>query len=223
MEEDDEEGEEDQGVEDMEEDDEEEPELDIEIKARKQAQKRAQIEAESAAELQMNINLPDFDDSGLVALPSGGAISKSTLMPVDLESLKERISNTIDILSDFKTLREEGKSRQEYLEQLKSDFANYYGYSDFLIEKFLQLFSPAECQEFLEKNETPRPMTLRTNTLRVRRKDLAQSLINRGVNLDVIKWSKVGLQVSILKYHWVRLRNIWPGNICCNLRRRFYQ
>lgn len=57
------------------------------------------------------------------------------------------------------------------------------------------MFTISEVIEFLDANENPRPSTIRTNTLKTRRRDLAQSLVNRGVNLDFIKWSKVGIQI----------------------------
>ena len=60
-----------------------------------------------------------------------------------------------------------------------------------MVELLLHLFSPSECLQFIEANETPRPVTVRTNTLKTRRRELAQALIARNVNLDPIsKWSK---------------------------------
>jgi len=60
----------------------------------------------------------------------------------------------------------------------------------------MRLFSVDEALAFFESNESPRPVTIRANTLRTRRRDLAQALIARGVQLEPIgKWSKTGLQV----------------------------
>jgi ribosomal RNA methyltransferase Nop2 len=65
-----------------------------------------------------------------------------------------------------------------------------------MIQKLSHLFTASELVEFLEANEVPRPVTIRANTLKTKRRDLAQALINRGVNLDPIdKWSNVGLQI----------------------------
>lgn len=115
---------------------------------------------------------------------------------IDLQVVQMRIQEIVSVLCNFKKLAKDGRSRSEYVDQLLDDICNYYGYNRYLAEKLFNLFSPAEAIEFFEANETPRPVIIRTNTLRTRRRDLAQALINRGVNLEPAgKWTKVGLQV----------------------------
>ncbi|KAJ8932752.1 hypothetical protein NQ314_014452 [Rhamnusium bicolor] len=113
-----------------------------------------------------------------------------------LQDVQQRIREVIAVLTDFKKLRDKTHSRSEYLDILKKDLCTYYSYNEYLMEKFMQLFPHSELLEFLEASEVQRPLTIRTNSLKTRRRDLAQALINRGVNLDPIgKWSKVGLVV----------------------------
>ncbi|KAI0243472.1 rRNA (cytosine-C5-)-methyltransferase nop2 [Massospora cicadina] len=113
-----------------------------------------------------------------------------------LSEVKTRIQDIVRVLDDFKHLKDPNRSRSEYMDQLVRDIATYYGYSEELAEKLLQLFPVGEAIDFFEANEVPRPVTLRANTLRTRRRDLAQALIGRGVNLEPLgSWSKVGLQV----------------------------
>ncbi|KAL2846650.1 NOL1/NOP2/sun family-domain-containing protein [Aspergillus pseudoustus] len=114
----------------------------------------------------------------------------------NMQLLRTRITDTIRILGDMKTLGQPGKSRADYTQLLLNDICTYYGYTPFLAEKLYNLFTPMEAFAFFEANETPRPVVIRTNTLRTNRRSLAQALINRGVVLEPVgKWSKVGLQV----------------------------
>ena len=63
------------------------------------------------------------------------------------------------------------------------------------MDKLFYMFSASEAVEFFEANEVSRPVTIRTNTLKTRRRDLAQALIQRGINLDPVPESNVGLQI----------------------------
>uniref|UniRef100_A0A670ZQ08 NOP2 nucleolar protein n=1 Tax=Pseudonaja textilis TaxID=8673 RepID=A0A670ZQ08_PSETE len=157
------------------------------------SKQRTEQEEEKDTNLKLNVEAEEC-----FVLPSGQEIEKEDILilPPDLQLIHQRIKDNMEVLQDFSSKREKGRSRQEYLSLLHQDLAAYYSYSDFLIGKMTELFPLSELVEFLEANEVSRPVTLRTNTLKTRRRDLAQALINRGVNLDPLgKWSKTGLVV----------------------------
>jgi ribosomal RNA methyltransferase Nop2 len=121
---------------------------------------------------------------------------RNLLAKEDLGIIQMRIKETIRVLSNFKELCQTGKSRVDYMDQLKSDINQSYDYNLDLLELLFDLFSPQQFFDFIEANETHRPVTIRTNTLKTKRKDLAKVLITRGVSLDPIaEWSKVGLKI----------------------------
>lgn len=154
---------------------------------------RAQELADAEADLQ-----EDAMQTNIAAdIPSDDEAEqqKSTLAP-DLQMLRTRITETVRVLTNFKELHDPARSRADYSQALLKDICAYYGYSPFMAEKLFSLFPPQEALAFFDSNETPRPMVIRTNTLRTHRRDLAHSLINRGVTLEPVgKWSKVGLQI----------------------------
>ena len=129
-------------------------------------------------------------------LPTDAEEEEMAQGPQDVTMVRTRMLEIVKVLDNFKTLAEEGKSRADYVSRLIKDICEYFGYSELLSDKLLNLFSPSEAIEFFEANETARPITIRTNTLKTKRRDLAQSLVNRGVNLQPIgSWTKVGLQI----------------------------
>lgn len=169
-----------------------EEELDIERKARFLDADRAQQEKEAEAELQLNIQGRDDD----FRLPTSEELEEESQSPPNLPRILQRLKDLVRVLSDFKSLHQDGVPRKDYVKQLSSDLSSYFGYNDYYTDMILQMFPVAEALEYFESCETPRPICLRTNTLKTRRRDLAGVLINRGVNLDPLsKWSKVGLVV----------------------------
>ncbi|KAF1915393.1 NOL1/NOP2/sun family-domain-containing protein [Ampelomyces quisqualis] len=171
----------------------------IEGLSRKLDMQRAVEEAEAAAELEeanLQTNIAGERPKVLEDDEDQDGRPISNLVPQDVQLLRTRLNDTVRVLDDFKNLAEEGRSRTEYRAQMLKDICAYYGYSEFLAEKLLNLFPAREAFAFFEANETPRPIVIRTNTLRTHRRELAQSLINRGVQLEPVgKWSKVGLQI----------------------------
>ncbi|CAG9585305.1 unnamed protein product [Danaus chrysippus] len=138
-------------------------------------------------ELQLNISKQD-----VFAFPSEEELQN----PTSLQDIHQRIKDVVTVLSDFNRLKDQERSRCEYTELLMKDLCMYYSYNEFLMEVLMQIFPVQELVEFLEASEVARPLTIRTNSLKTRRRDLAQALINRGVNLDPVgKWSKVGLVI----------------------------
>ena len=115
---------------------------------------------------------------------------------IDMSEVNLKIQNIIDILSDFKNKRAKDKLRSDYMDELKNLVMVYYDYNEDIASLVLYLFPPNEAIEFLDSNNTQRVMTIRTNTLKSKRRELAKTLIQRGVNLDPLaEWSKVGLKI----------------------------
>merc|ERR1711865_1138275 len=172
-----------------EESDEEELEIERQSRLLEEAAKKEQDEAEADLE-------EELKEQAAGVLPDDGEEQGPQQGPQDVTGVRDRIQQIVNILGDFKKLRADGKTRLDYTKQLRKDLCLYYSYSDLLVDAILSLFSAPEAMQLFEANETERPLTIRVNTLKARRRDVAQALINRGVNLDPLaKWSKVGLRI----------------------------
>jgi ribosomal RNA methyltransferase Nop2 len=166
--------------------------LEVEKQSRKLEKKSEKQRKLADEELKLNI-----ESTSKYELPNIDQVKEELKAVPNLEMLKERIQDVIQVLGDFNARRQEGRTRKEYLAVLQADLCSYYGYNEFLIEKFMELFPKgSELIEFLDANDQPRPVTIRSNPLKTRRGELAQTLIGRGMNLDpAAKWTKVGLVV----------------------------
>lgn len=177
-------------------DDEEEEEDDELLEVEREAQLvDEELEAEEEeAEEEMKRTISEH--TSIYHLPTPKELEKDVDRVVPPSEIRGHIENILEVLADFKSRREPGRSRKEYIDQLGVFIAELYGYLPELIEYFLTMFSPAETLEFVDASEKPRPLVIRTNTLKARRKDLATALIKRGVSLDPLaSWSKVGLKI----------------------------
>lgn len=157
-------------------------------KANKKLKKKKELEQKLADEEMADMTL----EQCVFVFPTEEELANTG----NLKDIQQRIKDVVMVLMDFKRLRDPNRSRCEYTELLKADLCTYYSYNSFLMDKLMHLLPLDELIEYLEASEVQRPLTIRTNTLRTRRRDLAEALISRGVNLDPIgKWTKIGLVV----------------------------
>ncbi|TDG44948.1 hypothetical protein AWZ03_008629 [Drosophila navojoa] len=178
----------DENDEDDDDDDDDDDTLPIERANKKLKKRQEQDDKLAQEEMQMSV-----DQSEVFRLPEPGEDADKEL---SLQDVQQRIKDIIQVLSDFGKYRQEGRSRSEYVDQLRSDLCLYYSYNEFLMSKLMDIFKLSDLMEYLEASEVARPLTIRTNSLKTRRRDLAGALINRGVNLDPLgKWTNVGLVI----------------------------
>lgn len=144
-------------------------------------------------DLQLNIASRD-----VFAFPSDDDIHSLTSIP----EIEARIKDVLLVLSNFSKFREKERFvsnifwhyrlilsstrvkliiifeifryRADYIALLKRDLCTYFSYNEFLMERIMNLFPLDELMNFLEASETQRPVTIRTNSLKIRRRDLAQ-------------------------------------------------
>ena len=53
---------------------------------------------------------------------------------------------------------------------ISRDLSEYYGYIGELTDFLLELFAPAECVEYMDSQDRPRPLVIRANTIKTTRK-----------------------------------------------------
>jgi len=179
-------------------DDEEEEEedddelLEIEQEAQLIDQEDALEEREAAEEYERTVR----DHTSIYHLPTEAELERDVDRVVPPSELKSHVDSILEVLAEFQQRREPGRSRKEYIDRLAHFVSELYGYLPELVEYFLTMLGPTEAVEFIDQSDRPRPMVIRTNTLKARRKDLAAALMKRGVTLDPLaSWSKVGLKI----------------------------
>ena len=117
-------------------------------------------------------------------------------MVMDPTNVKERIDAALHTLANLKTRQDKSQSRGDIIALLSHDLSEYHGYIQELSDYLLELFSPAECAEYMEASDRNRPLVIRTNTLKTTRKDLMEALGKRGASVEGIEWSKVAIKVT---------------------------
>jgi ribosomal RNA methyltransferase Nop2 len=165
----------------------------MELQSRAIEAELAEDREDEMAELEQHFAV---DDEDRFALPSVEQLQREALGHVDVREVKDRILNTVQTLTDFDRRAMLGTTRADYRALMRTDIVKVYGYIDELAEMLMSLFSAPEALQFFESMESERPLVIRANTLKTRRRNLAEALIARGVNLDPLAdWSRIALKI----------------------------
>ena len=109
---------------------------------------------------------------------------------LDYDSAKLKAQALIEKISSS------SENRGQYKDELKKLLCALYGYNEFLMDEMTMLIPPQEWMDFCDANEHPRPVVIRTNTLRTKAKELERVLSDRGIRLGSLgSWTKLGLIV----------------------------
>lgn len=179
----------------------------LEAASRRLTEARARVAADAEAEFKDSLHQRNEDDEyadfrldirSTVGKPllSSSDDANNIAQPLTRDEMKHRIRGILHVLADIKTRKEPGKSRPDYIDALRDSVCECYGYNTELAEMLMDVFPNGDIVDFMDASESPRPLTIRANSLKTRRRELAQTLISRGMNVDPIdSWSKVGLVV----------------------------
>lgn len=109
--------------------------------------KKRQAEDDELAEKEMQMTV---DQADVFRLPEPGEEAETEL---SLQVVQQRIKEITQVLTDFARFRQEGRSRSEYVDQLRSDLCLYYSYNEFLMSKLMDIFKLSDLLEYLEASE----------------------------------------------------------------------
>lgn len=138
--------------EEQESDDDNEDKLPIERANKKLKKRQAEDDELADKEMQMTV-----DQADVFRLPEPG---EETETEISLQDVQQRIKEITQVLTDFARFRQEGRSRSEYVDQLRRDLCLYYSYNEFLMSKLMDIFKLSDLLEYLEASEVSLKLVL---------------------------------------------------------------
>lgn len=118
---------------------------------------------------------------------------------LDMHDMEVRLQEVLKVLKNYGAYKSEERDRQSYVQELKQLLSLVYDTSEWLVEKYMQLFTIHEMVAVFEANDQQRPFTIRVNTLKIKRKELARILIGKGVNVSPLEGKYFGEVLQVFE------------------------